>query len=55
MENVVQLFRAFNDGTHGSVGKFNFQQLASLKRRAKDSITFLGEISGDTINGKTDE
>ena len=33
MNNVVQLFRVFNDGTHGSSGRFSHSQLYSIKRR----------------------
>lgn len=44
MENIVQLFRVFNDGTHGSAGKFSFQQLNSIKKRVEDGITFLAEV-----------
>jgi len=44
MENIVQLFRVFNDGTHGSVGTFSLQQLSSIKKRVEDGIIFLAEI-----------
>lgn len=44
MENIVQLFRVFNDGTHGSAGTFSFQQLNSIKKRVEDGIMFLAEI-----------
>lgn len=44
MENIVQLFRVFNDGTHGSAGTFSFQQLNSIKKRVEDGIMFLTEI-----------
>lgn len=44
MENIVQLFRIFNDGTHGSAGTFSFQQLNSIKKRVEDGIMFLAEI-----------
>lgn len=44
MDNVVKLFREFNDGTHGSAGTFSFQQLNSIKKRVEDAIFFLAEI-----------
>lgn len=44
MENVVQLFRVFNDGTHGSAGTFGSSQLTAIKKRVEDGITFLTEI-----------
>lgn len=46
IENVVQLFRVFNDGTHGSVGTFGLSQLTAIKKRVEDGITFLTEIIG---------
>jgi hypothetical protein len=46
MENIVQLFRVFNDGTHGSAGTFDFPQLNAIKRRVEDGIMFLSEIIG---------
>jgi len=47
MENIVQLFRVFNDGTHGMAGIFSFPQLQAIKRRVEDGIMFLTEIIGD--------
>lgn len=44
IQNIVKLFRVFNDGTHGSAGKFSFTQLKSIKKRVKDAIVFLTEI-----------
>jgi uncharacterized protein YukE len=46
MENIVQLFRVFNDGTHGSAGTFDFPQLNAIKKRVEDGIMFLTEIIG---------
>jgi hypothetical protein len=47
MENIVQLFRIFNVGTHGSAGTFDFPQLNTIRKRVEDSIMFLTEIIGD--------
>lgn len=47
MENIVQLFRVLNDGTHGSAGTFDFPQLNAIKKRVEDGIMFLTEIIGD--------
>lgn len=44
MENIVELFRVFNDGTHGSAGKFNLHQLSSIKKRVEDGISFLSQL-----------
>lgn len=44
IDNVVQLFRVFNDGTHGSPGHFTFTQLVAIKKRVEDAIAFLWSI-----------
>lgn len=44
IENVVQLFKTFNDGTHGSAGRFPFEQLRALKTRVEDGIIYLSRI-----------
>lgn len=47
MENILQLFRIFNDGTHGSAGTFDFPHLNAIKKRVENGIMFLTEIIGD--------
>ncbi|MCH8011004.1 MAG: hypothetical protein IIA61_03495 [Candidatus Marinimicrobia bacterium] len=47
IENIVQLFRVLNDGTHGSAGTFNLLQLNAIKKRVEDCIMFLTVIIGD--------
>lgn len=47
MENIVQLFRVFNDATHGKAGTFDIPQLNAIKTRVEDGIMFLTEIIGD--------
>lgn len=44
MENILELFRVFNIGTHGSAGKFDLHQLSSIKKRVEDGIMFLSQI-----------
>jgi hypothetical protein len=44
LENVATLFGVFNDGTHGSAGRFDLDQLASLKMRVEDAIRFLHRL-----------
>ena len=44
IENVMELFRVFNDGTHGSAGTFSFQQLQSVRRRVENALQFLSHI-----------
>lgn len=45
MENIVQLFHVFNDGTHGSAGAYTMPQLTSIKKRVEDGIVFLAELT----------
>lgn len=44
MENVVQLFQTFNQGTHGTAGKFDITQLQAIRRRVEDGIMFLARL-----------
>lgn len=44
VDNVLELFRIFNDGTHGSAGTFSLAQLVAVKRRVEDSILFLASL-----------
>jgi hypothetical protein len=44
MENIVQLFRVFNDGTHGSAGTFGLAQLNAIRKRVEDGIFFLSRL-----------
>ena len=44
MNSVVQLFREFNDGTHGSSRHFTYQQLVAIKKRVEDAVAFLWSI-----------
>lgn len=44
MKNILELFRVFNDGTHGSAGTFDLPQLTKIKKRVEDGIMFLAQI-----------
>jgi hypothetical protein len=44
VKNVLSLFRVFNDGTHGSSGKFGITKLLSIKNRVEDGITYLFSV-----------
>jgi hypothetical protein len=44
VDNVIDLFGTFNDGTHGQAGRFTMLQLAALKTRVEDAILFLHRI-----------
>ena len=41
VEDILRLFRLFNKGTHGGVGRFDLNQLAAVKLRAESGIRFL--------------
>ena len=41
LDNVSTLFGIFNEGTHGSAGTFDLDQLTSLKIRVEDAVRFL--------------
>ncbi|WP_044507867.1 hypothetical protein [Gordonia sp. KTR9] len=41
MDNVLSLFREFNDGTHGHAGKFTITQLNALRIRVESAIGFI--------------
>jgi hypothetical protein len=44
MNNVIDLFHVFNEGTHGSAGTFDFTQLQAIRRRVEDGIIFLSRM-----------
>lgn len=45
IENVVQLFAEFNQGTHGPARKFALEQLQAIRRRVEGGIMFLATIA----------
>lgn len=44
VKNVLQLFRVFNDGTHGSSGRYELSKLVAIKERVESGITYLSTI-----------
>jgi len=44
VQDVLKLFRLFNDGTHGGAGKFNIDALRAIKTRVEGSIRFLSAV-----------
>lgn len=44
VDNILELFGVFNDGTHGSAGRFEYGQLVTIKTRVEDGISFLHKI-----------
>ena len=49
INNVMQLFREFNDGTHGSPGHFSMLHLTAIKKRVEDAVAFLWQIIPDEL------
>lgn len=45
VEDILGLFRVFNDGTHGQVGRFDLNELVAVKQRAEGGIRFLYELA----------
>jgi hypothetical protein len=45
IDNVIDLFGEFNSGTHGSAGRFSFEQLRTLKARVEDAVLFVMRIA----------
>ena len=46
IDNVLGLFKVFNEGTHGSAGKFSIPQLQTLRKRVEDGILFVVDLVG---------
>lgn len=46
INNVLSLFDEFNDGTHGSAGRFTIRQLLALKTRVEDAVLYLFRLVG---------
>ncbi len=46
VKNVLALFRVFNEGAHGSSGRFGIDKLMAIKTRVENGITYLSSICG---------
>jgi hypothetical protein len=44
IQNIIDLFKMLNTGTHGSAGVFDVPALRGIKKRAEDGIIFLSKI-----------
>lgn len=44
VDEVVELFKVFNDGTHGVAGVFDMNHLSLIRRRVEGAVTFLHSI-----------
>lgn len=45
VEDILGLFRVFNDGTHGESGRFDLNELVAVKERAESGIRFLHRLA----------
>ena len=45
LDNIIELFRVFNDGTHGRSGIFSIGQLNALRIRVENGIQYLHQIA----------
>jgi hypothetical protein len=45
LDNIVKLFRMFNDGTHGHAERFSIPQLAALRTRVESAIAFVYRLT----------
>lgn len=44
VDNVMSLFRTFNDGTHGHAGRFTLTELTALRTRVESAVIFVHEV-----------
>lgn len=44
MNNVLSLFRTFNEGTHGHAGRFTITELSAIRTRVESAIGFIYKV-----------
>jgi hypothetical protein len=44
VNDVMGLFRVFNDGTHGGAGRFDITSLRAIKGRVEGAVRFLSTV-----------
>jgi hypothetical protein len=44
MDNLLSLFRTFNDGTHGHSGRFTISELSAIRTRVEAAIRFVHTV-----------
>lgn len=44
IDNVLSLFRTFNDGTHGHAGRFTITELTALRTRVESAVSFIHHV-----------
>lgn len=45
IEDILQLFRVFNEATHGAAGKHGYAKLQSIRHRVEGGIMFLAAVA----------
>lgn len=45
IDNILELFHILSTGTHGTAGRYTFNQLAAIKKRVEDGLIFLCDIA----------
>lgn len=45
MDNVLSLFRVFNEGTHGHAGRFSITELTAIRTRVEGAVAFLSKLT----------
>lgn len=44
VDNLISLFRTFNDGTHGHAGRFDIIELSAIRTRVEAAIRFIDTV-----------
>lgn len=44
VDNVLSLFKVFNDGTHGHAGRFSITELTAIRTRVEGAVSFLARL-----------
>ena len=44
IENIIELFKVFNSGTHGEAANISFPSLVAIKTRVEDGIVYLSRM-----------
>lgn len=47
VDNLLSLFRVFNDGTHGHAGRFSIPELSAIRTRVESAVSFLARLTAD--------
>jgi hypothetical protein len=45
VDNLLSLFRTFNEGTHGHAGRFSVPELSAIRTRVESAIRFIHEVA----------